>query len=353
MQELITDFIGLWNAHETLRALSFILLSVFLAEIIHLALKFYSSVFARKTKTDIDDFLLNVITKPAYYIFIFAGVWLAVRTLTLPENWKVWIDGIFYIGSIFISAMIISKILSFFIQKWMNVRKKYAKTPMLIIKFVSVIVYIFAFAIVLSHFDVEITPLIATLGVGGLAVGLALQGTLSNLFAGLHIISSQPIKVGDYISIDKDVSGHVEDITWRATTIRQLSNNIIIIPNSKLSDSIITNYAMPVNEMSVVVSCGVGYGSDLEKVEKVTIEAAKKIQKTVEGAVRTHEPLIRYKEFGDSNINFSVILRVNTFVDKYLITHEFIKALHKAYNKNKIEISWPVVKVYNTKKKIE
>ena len=101
--------------------------------------------------------------------------------------------------------------------------------------------------------------------------------------------------------------------------------------------------------MSVMVQCGVSYGSDLKKVEKVTIDVAGKIQKTVPGAVKTFEPFIRYHTFGDSNINFTVILRVEKFVDRYLVIHEFIKALKESYDKEKIEISWPVRKVYQAK----
>ena len=98
--------------------------------------------------------------------------------------------------------------------------------------------------------------------------------------------------------------------------------------------------------MSVVIQCGVSYTSDLNKVERVTIDAAKRIQETVQGAVKDFEPFIRYHTFGDSNINFSVILRVKTYVDRYLVTHEFIKALKKRYDKEGIEISWPVRKIY-------
>ena len=128
--------------------------------------------------------------------------------------------------------------------------------------------------------------------------------------------------------------------------IRTLPNTLVIVPNSKIASTIITNDSLPVPEMSVVIQCGVAYSSDLEKVEKVTVDAAKKTQKIVTGAVKGFEPFIRYHTFGDSNINFSIILRVEKFVDKYLVTHEFIKALKKAYDKEGIEISWPVRKIY-------
>ena len=92
--------------------------------------------------------------------------------------------------------------------------------------------------------------------------------------------------------------------------------------------------------MAVVVQCGVDYGSDLKKVEKITIDVARKIQQAVPGAVKTFEPFIRYHTFADSNINFSIILRVEKYVDKYLVTHEFMKALKERYDREGIEISY-------------
>ncbi|MDH5662708.1 MAG: mechanosensitive ion channel family protein, partial [Elusimicrobiota bacterium] len=206
-----------------------------------------------------------------------------------------------------------------------------------------------AFLMILRYLNVEITPLVATLGLGGLAVGLALQNTLSNFFAGVHIISDRPINVGDYIEMEGNIAGYVEDIGWRSTRIRTLPNTIVIVPNSKIAESVIVNNYLPVQEMSIVLQCGVAYGSDLEKVEKVTVDVARKIQQTVPGAVKTFEPFIRYHTFGDSNINFSIILRVEEFVARYLVTHEFFKALKARYDKENIEISWPIRKVYTAK----
>jgi len=173
-----------------------------------------------------------------------------------------------------------------------------------------------------------------------------LQDTLSNFFAGVYLVADMPIRIGDYIELDNGMKGYVEDIGWRSIRIKTLPNNYIIIPNSKLAQSIITNYYAPEQEMSVVVPCGVSYDSDLEKVEKVTIEVAKEVQQNVPGAVKNFEPFIRYNEFGDSNINFSIILRVERFVDRYLVVHEFIKKLMARYNKEGIEISFPVRNIY-------
>jgi small-conductance mechanosensitive channel len=128
-----------------------------------------------------------------------------------------------------------------------------------------------------------------------------------------------------------------------------LPNNTVIIPNSKLANSIITNYYMPEREMSTLVQVGVSYDSDLEKVEKVTIEVAKEVLAKISGGTKTFEPFIRYHTFSDFSINFTVILRVNEFVGKYLVTHEFVKALHKRYKEEGIVIPYPIRTVYMEK----
>lgn len=191
--------------------------------------------------------------------------------------------------------------------------------------------------------------MIAGVGIGALAVGLALQSTLSNFFAGIHLLSDRPINVGDFIELDEKTSGIIEDIGWRSTRIRMLTDNLLIIPNAKLADSNIINYSMPKDDSSIWVPCGVAYESDLKKVEKVTLEVAKKIQETVPGAVKDFEPAFRYREFGDSNINFITILRVEKPMNRFTVRNEFIKALKERYDKEKIEISWPIRKIYNIK----
>jgi small-conductance mechanosensitive channel len=344
----VIDIINLIK-NEYIQFLLIILIFVVIAKILHFILARYVHKIAIKTKTDLDEIILKIITKPLYLFIIFIGANISLKSLTILVQYSSVIDKIFFVIYVILITVTISKILGVFITRWLRVQKKFEKTPKLIVKIIYILLYLIAILIILDHFKIEITPLVATLGLGGLAVGLALQNTLSDFFAGLHIISDRPINVGDFIELDNNLSGYVEDIGWRSTRIRTLPNTIIIIPNSKLAESTIINNSLPEQEMSVIMQCGVSYDSDLKKVEKVTIDVAKKIQKTVPGAVKTFEPFIRYHTFGDSNINFSIILRVEKFVDKYLIKHEFIKALKERYDKEKIEISWPVRKVYMAK----
>lgn len=195
--------------------------------------------------------------------------------------------------------------------------------------------------VVLQTLGISITPLVTALGVGGLAVGLALQDTLANLFAGIHIIASRQVRPGDYVRLESGEEGYVQDVTWRYTTIRQLPNNLTIVPNAKLASAVITNFYLPDQELAVLVPVGVSYDSDLVRVEAVTVAVGKEVMADVKGGVAEFEPFIRYNAFADSSINLTVILRGREVVDQHLIRHEFIKRLHNRYRAEGIEIPFP------------
>jgi small-conductance mechanosensitive channel len=131
----------------------------------------------------------------------------------------------------------------------------------------------------------------------------------------------------------------VTDVTWRNTTIRELSDNMIIVPNSQLAASRVRNYCQPNTELAVFVEVGVDTSSPLEKVERITIEVARQIMEEVPGSVPSFEPLMRYHKFGDSSVDFTVTLRAKEFTDQDLIKHEFIKRLHERYENEGIEIA--------------
>ncbi|MFN3813927.1 MAG: mechanosensitive ion channel family protein [Aquificaceae bacterium] len=197
----------------------------------------------------------------------------------------------------------------------------------------------------LNFLGVPVTHFITTLGIGALAVSLALQGTLSNFFSGLNIIASRQVEIGDFIKLDGE-EGFVVDITWMNTVIKRRDNNIVVVPNSKLVSSVVINYRKPEPSMVLIVPIGVSYSSDLEKVESITVEVAREVQRTVEGADPEFEPFIRYSSFGDFSINLNIILRVADPDAQFLVKHEFIKRLKRRYDKESIEIPFPVRTVY-------
>jgi small-conductance mechanosensitive channel len=201
--------------------------------------------------------------------------------------------------------------------------------------------------ILLNQFGISITPLLTALGVGGLAVALALQDTLSNLFAGFYVGLSGQVRVNDYIKLEGGEEGYVTDISWRSTTIRALQNNLIVIPNGKLAQSIVTNYSLPEKRMSLLIPIGVSYDSDPECVENILVEEARRGADDIPGLLREPGPFVRFiPGFGDSSLNFTLICQVREFVDQYLVQHELRKRVFRRFRKEGIEIPFPIRTVY-------
>lgn len=326
----------------------FVIGSFILAYVVLFILGKLGNVAFSKTKTTLDDKILQAIRRPVKILFLLGGLYGALAYISpVSELFGYTIHQYFYIFFVFSIAYLIVKVLESLFEWYMEEVAAKTDTKMdegmipLINKIIIIIVYVIAIVMILGDLGIEITPLIASLGIGGLAIALALQDTLSNFFSGLYMGIDKPIKVGNFIELENGLKGYVDKISWRATRIKMLGNNYVIIPNRKLADSIITNYDQPQQLLSVLVNVGVAYDSDLEEVEKITIDVARKVLSETEGGVRDIEPFIRYNEFGDSAIKFTVIMKAKQFVDKYLITHNFIKELTRAYRENNITIPFP------------
>lgn len=216
-----------------------------------------------------------------------------------------------------------------------------SSTRTLMITIHRVVIFGLGSLVILDTLGISITPILASLGVGSVAVALALQDTLSNFFSGVYILMDRPIRAGDYIRVDDKIEGYVIRIGWRSTHIGQLGNNTIIMPNSKLSSASVMNYNMPSQETSISVNLGVAYESDLELVERVTLDVAGELIRRMPEAVPTSPPSVRFNNFGDSSIDFSVSLRSRRYEDSFVIKHEFIKALQARYKKEGIDIPFP------------
>jgi small-conductance mechanosensitive channel len=204
------------------------------------------------------------------------------------------------------------------------------------------LVAVLGLLVILNGLGLSITPMLTALGVGGLAVALALQEPLANFVAGLFVTLAGQIRVGDYVTLDSGQEGYVADFSWRSTRLRMLANNLIVVPNAKLAQAIVINHHLPSQDLAVLIDVGVDYASDLRHVERVVVEVARGVMHEVAGGVPAFEPFIRFHTFGDSSINFTVILRAKEFVDQYLIKHEFVKRLHTCFNAEGIVIPFPI-----------
>jgi len=302
---------------------------------------------AEQTRHTFDEILVSALGLPILLCLIGMGLNIFLDVIpSLPAKWGKYSAAFLVILFVLAGYLFLDRLM-------MEILRRYSKKVDFIESSAGVvktlyraIILGFVFLIILDRLKITITPFLASLGIGGLVVALALQDTLANFFSGIYIFFDKPIRIGDYIKLESGQEGYVVQIGWRNTRIRMLPNNMVIVPNAKLVSSQITNFYLPETEMAVLVQVGVSYQSDLEKVERVTIEVAKEVLQQVDGGVKEFEPFIRYHTFSDFSINFTVILRAKEYVHKYLITHEFIKRLHRRYQMEGIEIPFPIRTVY-------
>ena len=204
------------------------------------------------------------------------------------------------------------------------------------------LIIIIGLLITLDSLNISISPLLATLGIGGLAVALAFKDTLANFFAGLYILADVPIRVGDYIKLEGGPEGYVAEIGWRSTRIRTLPNNIVIIPNAKVSESMITNYFLPERRMALQLNIGVSYGSNSRRVEEILVDEAKRAAGEIEGLLAEPAPIVRFiPGFGDFSLNFTLICQVREFVDQYYVQHELRHRILERFGREDIKIPFP------------
>jgi small-conductance mechanosensitive channel len=191
-------------------------------------------------------------------------------------------------------------------------------------------------------FDMSLTPMLTAFGVGGLAVALALQDTLSNLFAGFYVSISRLVRIGDYIKLSSGEEGFVTDITWRCTTMRTIANNLVVIPNNKLGQTIFTNYYLPEPRMMMSVSFGVGYDSDVDRVEAILREETTAAAGAIDGLLGDPAPTVRFNPGpGDFALVFQVNFNVEEFADQYRVQSDLRKLLFKRLVRENISMPFP------------
>ncbi|MGW2829823.1 mechanosensitive ion channel family protein [Streptomyces sp. NPDC001286] len=296
---------------------------------------------ADRTRWSGDDVIVDALRTVVPWAAFLAGAASAGGILPLTRTVQKHVNQSLTVVLIFVVTLTAARVIAGLVRAVTQSRSGVAGSATIFVNITRVLVLAIGFLVVLQTLGISIAPMLTALGVGGLAVALALQDTLANLFAGIHILASKTVQPGDYIQLSSGEEGYVEDINWRQTTVRALSNNLIVIPNGELAKANMTNFMRPEQKLTITVQVGVAYDSDLEHVERVTCEVVAEVMKEIDGAVTDHEPLVRFHTFGDSRIGFTVILGVGEFSDQFRIKHEFIKRLHRRYAQEGIRIPAP------------
>lgn len=305
---------------------------------------------AGRTDTRLDEVLVQSLRTPTVLWCLAAGLMVGLEVAPLPRRLASW-------GSSTVAALVILSVTivaaNILARGLQNLGQR-IPIETAVTGLGSTLTKVFVFTLggllILGTLGISVTPFLAALGVGGLAVGLALQDTLSNFFAGVHLLLEKPVRVGDYVKLESGHEGYVTDIGWRTTRIRMLPNNMVIVPNAKLAQSILTNYYLPEQRMALLVPISVSYGSDPERVERILVEEATRAAGEVPGLLAEPAPFVRFiPGFGESSLDFTLICQVREFVDQYLAQHELRKRIFRRFREDGIEIPFPqrVVHVLN------
>jgi small-conductance mechanosensitive channel len=300
------------------------------------------TAWAGRTRTGSDDAVLAEVTRRVPTWSALVGAWLAIGYWPLDGHAALLATRAVFVAGALSVTLAVAAIASRLVGAYGATLAPGLAVTSLARTISWGLIAALGFLVVLNGLGVSIAPMLTAMGIGGLAVALALQEPLANLFAGLFITVAGQVRVGDYVKLESGLEGYVVDFGWRSTRIRMLANNLIVVPNAKLAQEIVVNYHLPAPALGVLVDVGVDYDSDLPHVERVTCEVARDVLQTVPGGAAEFEPFIRYHTFADSSINFSVILRGNEFTDQYLLKHEFIKRLHLRYRSEGISIPFPI-----------
>ncbi|HTN43799.1 MAG TPA: mechanosensitive ion channel family protein [Nitrospiria bacterium] len=302
---------------------------------------------SRITKTAVDDIVLQAVRWPSVFWIAAIGLYVALGTSELPKDAIGYAFKLLHVLVILsvtlVAANLASRIAIYSIQK--------AEIPIQATGLTQGVIKVFVITtgvlILMETLGISVTPVLTALGVGGLAVALALQDTLGNLFAGVHVLMEKSVRVGDFIKLETGQEGYVVDIGWRSTRLRMLPNNVVIIPNAKLAQSVVTNFYLPQQPMSLQIPVSVSYASDPEQVERVLVEEATACAKEITGMLSEPAPFVRFiPGFGQSSLDFTLICQVKEFTDQYLAQHELRKRIFKRFKQEGIEIPFPTRTVY-------
>jgi len=300
------------------------------------------SKIAEHSKWEGDDVIISSVESQIVFWFFLLGLSLALKDTPIPDQYALYVGNLLSILLIASITHASAKLVVGLLELWSKKQGGGFPSTTIFTNIVWITVYVIGLLIILDNLDISIAPMLTALGVGGLAVSLALKDTLSDVFAGLHILLSKKVEPGDFVSLDSGEMGYIQNISWRNTKMLERSNNLIHIPNTKLSTAIIKNYDSGDPSFSVKIPLGVSYNSDLDHVGQVVMEVAKELHDSMEEVNKDAEPSFKFRAFGESSIDLAVYFRGNKYGDQNPIIHEFIKRVHKRFSKEGIDIPYPV-----------
>ena len=308
-----------------------------------------------KTKTNMDDLIVAKAYRPFVCSLVVIGFKIGLTRLTLGERtysvFQHLFNSVLAIFVIYLLYAVVQIVLDSWGRKWAEKTKSTLDDDLLPLlhKVVKAVFVILGAFVILSEWNVDVTGLLAGVGVAGLAIGFAVKDSLANIFGGISIILDKAFKVGDVIKTAGGDMGTVVDIGLRSTRVKTWDNELLIIPNGELANAKIQNYKQPDESVRVVILFGVEYGSNVNKVKKVV----KDCLRTLPNVIKTgsHSPNVHFLEMGDSALNFRTTFWVKSFDERFGTKEKATCLIYDTLNKSKVGIPFPSRTIYLKKEK--
>ncbi len=308
----------------------------------------YFTRWAEKTKTKLDDEILKNIKKPIYFLVILIGAYFGLEFLSILKPYVTTMTFIFAIAEIVLVAFIITRVVNVVISWYAEGRAKERMSEHILFvlkKIINVVIFLFAFLIILDVAGVNLSGIVVGLGVGGIAIAFALQNVLSDVFSAFSIYFDKPFEIGDFIIVGK-YSGTVKKIGMKSTRVQLLQGEELVLSNRELTSTSVRNFKK-MKKRRIVFHFGVTYGTPSDKLEKIP-DMVKKIVNSQELA---EVDRVHFTEFGDFSLNFEVVfyMKKGDYV-LYRDTQQQINfAIKGAFEKEGIEMAFPTQTIFLNK----
>jgi len=330
------------NFEKALISLLFLALTLVIFLILRAVFFKFIHSWAERTHTELDNLIISTIKFPSILWCIGISLYIVLDTAEIPIKYNTYLVKSIHVLIIFSITVALANLVSRLLSNYIQHKSIAVQSTGLLNTILKGVVYIIGIIIILNIFGVSIAPLITALGIGGLAVALALKDTLENLFAGIHIMAEKTIRVGDFIRLETGQEGYVEDISWRTTRIRMIPNNLVIIPNSKLAQSVVINYHLPEKRLSLQIPVSVSYSADPENIEKILIEEIKNATPEIPGLLSSPEPVVRFiPGFGENSLDFTIVCQIEDVSYQFNVQNELRKRIFRRFKEEGIEIPFP------------
>jgi small-conductance mechanosensitive channel len=300
---------------------------------------------AKKTKTKVDDLIIKSISSIIFYIILAIGFKIGFQTFQIQvQIYNNLVDTILILLVVIALLRIITNLSKHWIKDWAKKTESTADDRLipLLQKIMKAVVIILGFIFLFDAWEIDISPLLATAGIAGIAIGFAVRDSLANILGGIQLVMDKTFKVGDKIQIESGEMGDILDIGLRSTKLKTYDNEVIYIPNGQLANAKVKNFTVPDLSVRVNVEFGVVYGSNSEKVRQVVLDAVQKI----EGVLEEPAPVVQFLKMSDFSLDYVVRVWVNEYTEAYTMKLAVTDAVYNALNQAGIEIPFPTRTVF-------